>query len=615
MSRFARSARRPDHWASTHERARARAAERLSGGLEANEAAWLDEHLADCPVCAAVAATYDADRLALRALRDLPPQPPRDLWARTASAIERESSARRRSETGTGWRRSRLPLGALSGIAVIALVVGVSTLSRLNIAQAPYAEPDPEQRSTTGGDNNSEFAGADPTPFAVGAGAVKYILREANGLLAVNNVPIDEVCPAEGTAGCPALRDAAAQRLDLAASPRSIIGSPKGQDAIVVTNNGGDGEQILVVAMPDASATAAPSVAPQLPPATMHPVEGTRPPDPSNAPSAAVTSESASPDVQSTDGPPSTESAVPSESPQIDVAASAAPSTEPSPTLSPEPTVAASLAIASGIEVIGESAAFSEDGRWFAFSARPADGSSGPDVYVWRVGDPTAQNLTEDGETTFASWDGDQVVASRPEAAAADEATRALATPVSVMIDPASGAETPAGELWLPAVDPTRSRAIGWSGSIERAEDGTTWTPQDGQLELLAWSSRTGGTRPDAQAAEGDPIVADKLGAFDIRWDETGEWVAVWLADANEASMGRLTLYQVDPATGRLRLLEDAPDGVAALPGFSIGEGRLAWASPPGQEGEGSRIQIVAWSGDGVGSVESAPGDDLVIIR
>jgi hypothetical protein len=71
----------------------------------------------------------------------------------------------------------------------------------------------------------------------------------------------------------------------------------------------------------------------------------------------------------------------------------------------------------------------------------------------------------------------------------------------------------------------------------------------------------------------------------------------------------------VDPEAGRLERLDDAPDGVAALPGFSISKGRLAWASPPGQEGEGSRIHIVAWSGNGVGSVESAPGEDLVLVR
>jgi len=613
VSRFARSARRPDHWASTHERARARAAERLAGELEPAEAAWLDEHLADCRACTATAATYDADRLALRALRDLPPQPPRDLWARTSSAIERESAARNRS--GGGAQRSRLPLGALSGIAVIAIVVGVSTLSNLTIQSTPLPDEEGSHRSTTQGEDFGAF-GAAPTPFAVGAGAVRYIASEG-GLLAVNNVPIDEVCPADGTASCADLRDASAQRLDLAAPPRTIIGSPKGKDAIVVARDGSNGDQVFVVAMPATVSTPSSAASPA-PPETMNPIDRTRPPASSAAPSAAVATDDFG-SVTPSQAPASASvgSTEPSVAPSADVTASASPSPpiEASPSLSPEPSTAARLAIASDIEVVGETAAFSTDGAWFAFSARPADGSAGPDVYVWRVGDPSARNLSEDGDTIFASWDGDQVVASRPEVVSSESTTSAVA-PVSVLIDPTTGVETPAGDLWLPAVDPTRSRAIAWSGSIQRdAADGTTWTAQDGQLELRAWSAEDGGAAPRRLSDDDATIVTDQLGAFDIRWDETGEWVAVWVASKNDAAMGRLTLYRVDPATGRLRLLDDAPDGAAALPGFSIGEGRLAWASPPGQEGEGSRIRIVAWSGDGVGSVESAPGEDLVIIR
>ena len=39
-----------------------------------------------------------------------------------------------------------------------------------------------------------------------------------------------------------------------------------------------------------------------------------------------------------------------------------------------------------------------------------------------------------------------------------------------------------------------------------------------------------------------------------------------------------------------------APGRRRPCPGFSIGNGRLAWATPPGQDGEGSRVQIVAWA-------------------
>ena len=60
---------------------------------------------------------------------------------------------------------------------------------------------------------------------------------------------------------------------------------------------------------------------------------------------------------------------------------------------------------------------------------------------------------------------------------------------------------------------------------------------------------------------------------------------------------------------------EAGPQDVPALPGFSIEDGRLAWATPPSQDGEGSRVQIVAWTADGVGTIESAPGQEVVVVR
>src|SRR5262245_29192202 len=87
--RVSRVRRRPDHWADEHARARARAAERSSEPLSDDETRWLDRHLAACDACRAVAATYDQQRLALRALAA--PEPPRDLWARTAARIEQEA--------------------------------------------------------------------------------------------------------------------------------------------------------------------------------------------------------------------------------------------------------------------------------------------------------------------------------------------------------------------------------------------------------------------------------------------------------------------------------------------------------------------------------------------
>ena len=152
-----------------------------------------------------------------------------------------------------------------------------------------------------------------------------------------------------------------------------------------------------------------------------------------------------------------------------------------------------------------------------------------------------------------------------------------------------------------------------WIGSLKLAADGASWVPDKGTLELRRWSS-DGASR--AQGPERERVVTDAAPRdFDVRWDESGEWVAVWVADADDPVVGRLTLYHVDTDKDRLEKLEGAPVDVPALPGFSIGDGRLAWATPRGQGGEGSRIQIAAWSETDVGIVESSPGEDPIVIR
>jgi len=89
----------------------------------------------------------------------------------------------------------------------------------------------------------------------------------------------------------------------------------------------------------------------------------------------------------------------------------------------------------------------------------------------------------------------------------------------------------------------------------------------------------------------------------------------VWVADGDDNVVGRLTLFHVDIEKDRLERVDGAPVDVRALPGFSMGDGRLAWATPRGQGGEGSRIQIAAWSKTDVGTVESNPGEDPIVIR
>ena len=620
---------------SSHERARVRAAERLDGPLGLAESTWLDEHLAGCPACAAVAAAYEADRLALRSLAASPAEPPRDLWARTAAAIERESATNRGARSSPSAPR-RLPLGALSGIAVI-LVVGASAISTGVFSNGapviPSSSAPGRSADIAGQPTGSAFVRAVPTPFAVGAGEVQWVRTRSDGTFAYSTAAVNEVCPAGGQDGCATLEDSADERLSLAARPETIIGSPTNQQAVVVSRDATGRQTIFVVALPPADDVTIPPI-PE-PTATIPKVEPTDVPsatptsNPTPTASTAVgatpsptlgptPSASIAPSVAPVTPTPTTE---PSSTPTTDPTPTADPSASPDPSASasPEPTVAASLAIASNIEVIGQSAAFSADGAQFAFTARPADGSRGPDVYVWRIGEVDARPITSDGRSTFGSWAGDMIVVSRPT-----EVERSVdptfyptvgptppidVTPTSVIINTTTGLETPAGSIWRPVVDPTGMRAVAWVGAIQ-PDLFEAWRPAVGRLELRAWS-----TDPTAPQGAAQIIVDEPVADFDVRWDDSATWFAVWTSDVTDPTLGRLSLFHVDPLTGLLDQPPGAPVDAAALPGFSIGQGRLAWATPPGHGGEGSRVQIVAWTADGVGGIESAPGEDLIVVR
>jgi hypothetical protein len=266
------------------------------------------------------------------------------------------------------------------------------------------------------------------------------------------------------------------------------------------------------------------------------------------------------------------------------------------------------LAIVSNVKVVGESAAFSPDGAWFAFTARPSDGSVGPDIYVWHVGDDLARPMTSDHVSVFASWIGGLVVGSRPAAAGPGEVEAR-----SFLLDPATGKESDlSSPAWRPIVDPAGDRAVTWVGTVKVGSDGLTSIPATGSLVLRGFSKDTGPEPSDAATT----VVADgPISEFDARWDETGTWLAVWIADPTDATIGRLTLLHLDPAPGQLERPHGAPQDVTALPGFSIEDKRLAWATPPGQGGDGSRVQIVAWTNDAVGAVESNPLNDVVVVH
>ena len=577
---------------SEHERARTLAAERLDGSLDDDHSRWLDGHLAGCRSCARIAGEYAEQRTLLRSMPV--PAPPRDLWARTASAIEGEDRSRR-SGSIRGPRVARLPavpLGILSGALVVAVVVTASLLATPGIQPIQPTPSQPAIAATSPTPLASPIAPA-ATPISV-ATNVNWVEAGDDGTFTWFRGNVDKVCPPQAEPDCAPIEEGLGQRLTLAETPHSVIQSPSDNE-IVITSGG----SVIVVPVqgPSPSAEPSPSVVPSSSPSET----------PTESPSETPTATPAPPSVSPSPDPSQQPSSDPS--PGVTIEPSSSPSTSPSPPLSPSPSPAAALAILSNVIVVGETAAYSGDGQWFAFTARPADNTQGPDIYIWNASLPQAIPVTSDHRSVFSSWLGDRMIGSTAVAAGPDLAAS------SFLLDPATGEtlESPVADLWRPVVDPQERWAFGWEGSL--TTDGVTVGALDGRLVLVDWSPRgaaSGGSPRD------DPVVVaeGRIGEWDARWDETGRLLAVWIADPSDPAIGRLSLYEVNPGNGRIDQKEPLLRDWLALAGFAIGQGRLAWAAPPGENGAGSQLQVLAWTDDGAGQVVTDPGSgELIVAR
>jgi len=606
---------------SGHDRARTLMSDELLAPIGEDDEAWLARHVDMCAECRRDRLDYGENREVLRSLRESPPEPPRDLWARTSAALDRE--ARQRPAAAGGGSRQGLwrgfPLGAAAGVVVLLVVLG----SRL---MQPLAPPS----ATTPG--NSAVAvvptsrAIEPTPITIDTNTepVGFVRTASDGSFEVVFSNVDEVCPSS-VPECPPIDEEPARPVQLASKPSKMTISPHADQLVVEPGDAlGPSGRILVVPVPDATpaATEGPSAGP-------------------------VTS-----------GPPTVEPSAP---------ASTEPSDQPSLGPTPEPTPEGQIEIASGVTIVGD-LAYSEDGKWLAFSARPIDGSAGPDLYLWAVGSPSATAVTSDHRTYFSAWLGNQVLASRvvldavpaasgepatsDEPAASDQplasepaastdveaspATPApiVGHPVSFLFDPASltGTDLSRPDVWLPVVDAGGRVAAYWSGTV-RSSDGLSWTLDAGQLVLDAWSTGAGTPAAESTAepavtsgpeetsaplgptGAATPIVAGQTGAFRARFDHQGTRLAVWVAEQAGDQVGRLHLLVVDPEAGTLGTTPSPLQEEPALAAFSIDDNRLAWVTPAGQDGQQSAVKILGWSDSEFGEIQTRPGEDLYIVR
>jgi hypothetical protein len=571
-----------------HDAARDLAAARLDGPLAPEDETWLADHLNFCDACAVVAAEYDAQHDLFTDLRAWTPEPPRDLWARTSSAIDAErghrSGAARlglRGRTRRTWRRL-----SLAPVVAVVAVVAVVSAGLLNVPLG------------TGGI-------AAPTPIAVSAAAdLQVIGRDSQGNVQILRRPVDAVCPA-GLSVCGAQPTFAVTSVSGVASATTLQGaiSPSGDRMVVVAKDQG-GEGVYVVPV-TAAATAAPtrSAAPAASataaPASSHPVAVASSPSPtapaspaseSATPSDGSTTASTPPDASSS--PASSPSASPTEAPT-----SAAPASTPTPmpTVEVTPAPDAAIKIASDVTVVGVPM-YAPDGVHLAFAAMPSGGSTGPDIYVWASDQKTAQAITSDHNSWLAAWTADGILASRVSDG----------TPATYRLDPVSGHATAVGDpgIWLPALTPDGSSAAWWAGTVKLAADGVTWVPDSGKLVAGGW--------PIDSGASPEVIAKGALAAWQVRWSDDGTAMAVWTVAAGKGSSGRLSLFHVNPSTSIADLANPMLDAVPANPDFSLRNHRLAWTTPT--QGVPQVVEVLAWSGKTIGRVEiPADGSGTVV--
>ena len=630
-----------DRFDREHERARQLAAMRVGEPLDPEDAGWLDTHLAWCAPCRAVAGEYANQRLELRALRHEHPVAPRDLWARTSAAIDLErgrTSVRTERTAGrttsTVRSRSSFPIGALTGALAVVFVVGATLLSgqRLQptVPEGTLAVPTGETAAIT--------------PFPVAPREAKFVVGGA-GELEITTSNISEVCPVDADSGCATARIGGSQEVGVSTAQgvHEAVSNPSKSHIVIGTENA-----VIVVPMitptPVAptptpaqtfsaagypSATPSASIPPSLTPQPSPSDQATQEPSPSPSVSPGE-SPGESPAESPTDTPAATSSEAPVTSPSASPEATPTASAEttpapPSPSdtatdappsldVTQPPNAGGPITIAADVILVGRSAAYSRDGSSFAFTARPADGSHGPDVYVWRTGTDTAEPVTTDHASVFSDWVEDQLLVSR-EDPDGDPITGAQGVvPESILLDPITGRERRISNdpMFRPTVSPTGRNAVWWQGAIQPGPDGMGWEPRTGRLLLGRWQ-QPGAKPSEDPGANADVLASGPVPDWDARWDETGTRLAVWIADREDPTVGKLSLYGIDPSTGHIDkdnvLLDDAP----AAPGFAIGSGRLVWAV----KGQGkTRVEVLAWSSDGVGRVELDSGDvPLVVVR
>ena len=558
--------------------------ERLDRSLSADDDAALNAHLAACGRCRSAERAYLEEQRVLRNLNEVPP--PRDLWARTSTALDREITR----HVGPGAPVAvRLRVGGGS-----ASLLGVSTLAIASLALAVVGARIVADRKATPQDPASVLQAGS---ISSGSQELAVVNLGADGGVTVYQAAVGLACPQPVTE-C---------ELD-AVTTHQVLDVPTGQRPVGMSLH--VGTRRLAVLAENARGVDTVSVVSLPPMRDLGPFRGAGPgPDgrwpPGVRPNASAATGIPGADPGDPDG------------------------ADPADRL---------LAVLEGVRVTGAAPAWSPDGELLAFSAMPTDRSRGPDLYVWRAGDPKAQKLTNDHRTWFASWSMSRIVVSRtaPRTGGVDIRT--------VLIEPGSRRERHVrlDDAWLPVVDPVvdmRSRGVArWAAPSSNHDPGSarcTWStgrrwirrrPRARTTSAAQDRTRSGrplrvpepgcGPAEEPRARQGpgarlppsayvggwlEAVEPERDGRlhplldWEVRWADDGRSFGYWIADAPGATWGQLIVHRLGES-GAIERAATILGPTLARRSFTLGTSRVAWVAPSPDRPDGE-LRVRTWSG------------------
>ena len=224
-----------------HARYRELLAARLDRQLSRAENRILLNHLKSCHNCQQAEREY-RDQGAL--LRSLPaPEPPRDMWARTSTALDREVSRwsptsprlRRRALARYASSRSGTPNALVTVVAALVVVAGLAVFQYApTLRTQPQSSPD------------GSTAVLRPTPFAVNSQALAVVSANETEIT-VYETDVAQVCP-QTAPDCFDDREFVARTVSLPkVRPQNVALRPGGGELAVVGHN--QDEDVIAVVM------------------------------------------------------------------------------------------------------------------------------------------------------------------------------------------------------------------------------------------------------------------------------------------------------------------------------------------------------------------------------